>query len=191
MTTAGSADPGAFACVARAWRQHEAELRSYLRHRLSDAEVADDTLQDVFIKAMRQGQHFCTLDNPRAWLFQVARNALVDRARKVHLTEPLPGELPAPEPEPIAPVDELAGCLSRCLRELGAQDAAILRSCDLDGQTVRAYAQGEGLSLAAAKSRLLRARERLRTRLVAACQVQFDADGGVQAHVPRPPDDPK
>jgi RNA polymerase sigma-70 factor, ECF subfamily len=30
---------------------------------------------------MRQGEGFCTLDKPRAWLFQVARNALVDRAR--------------------------------------------------------------------------------------------------------------
>jgi RNA polymerase sigma-70 factor (ECF subfamily) len=38
-------------------------------------------LQDVFLKALRAGQNFCMLDNPRAWLFQVARNALVDRLR--------------------------------------------------------------------------------------------------------------
>lgn len=67
--------------MSSAWRAHEGELLGYLRHRLSDADAADDVLQDVFVKAMRQGQGFCTLDNPRAWLFQVARNALVDRAR--------------------------------------------------------------------------------------------------------------
>lgn len=30
---------------------------------------------------MRQGQGFCMPDNPRAWLFQAARNAVVDRFR--------------------------------------------------------------------------------------------------------------
>jgi RNA polymerase sigma-70 factor (ECF subfamily) len=34
---------------------------------------------------MRQGQGFCALENPRAWLFQVARHALIDAAR---LTKP-------------------------------------------------------------------------------------------------------
>ena len=77
-----------FGCVAAAWQAHEGELRGYLRHRAADADVADDILQDVFLKAMRQGQAFCARDNPRAWLFQVARNALVDRAQLLSLTGP-------------------------------------------------------------------------------------------------------
>jgi RNA polymerase sigma-70 factor (ECF subfamily) len=72
---------GAFACVAAAWQAHEAELRGYLRHRMADAEAADDVLQDVFVKAMRQGRAFCTLDNPRAWLFQW-HATLVDRMHR-------------------------------------------------------------------------------------------------------------
>lgn len=63
-----------FACVSAAWQAHEGELRKYLRYRAADADTADDVLQDVFVKAMRQG--FCSLDNPRAWLYQVARNQL-------------------------------------------------------------------------------------------------------------------
>jgi len=185
MKAAAAGDLGPFGCVARAWEQHEAELRSYLRRHSRDAEAADDTLQDVFVKATRQGQDFCTLGNPRAWLFQVARNELVDRARRARASEPLPDELAAPEPEGVAPVDELAGCLSRCLDELAPEDAAILRSCDIEGHTVRAYAHAQGLSLGAAKSRLLRARHRLREHLMTACQVRFDADGSVDGHVPR------
>ncbi len=185
MNAAGASDPGASGCVARAWQQHEAELRSYLRRLSQDAEAADDVLQDVFVKAMRQGQDFCAVGNPRAWLFQVARNELVDRARRARPSEPLPDELAAPEPERAAPVDELAGCLWRCMGELVPEDTAILRSCDLEGQTVRAYAAAQGLSLSAAKSRLLRARGRLRARLTAACQVRFDEEGSVDGHVPR------
>lgn len=178
-----------FACVAAAWQAHEGELRGYLRHRLADSDAAADVLQDVFLKAMRQGHGFCTLDNPRAWLFQVARNALVDRARTAHpyvpLTDELAETLPL-NPEPMAPVDALADCLSRTLAELSADDAAVLRACDLEGQSQRAFAQAQGLSLPAVKSRLLRARQRLRERMSQVCQVHFEPDGRVASHVPRP-----
>jgi len=177
-----------FACIAAAWESHEGELRGYLRHRLADADAADDLLQDVFVKAMRQGQGFCNLDNPRAWLFQVARNALVDRVRTAHPTDALPAdleELASPEQEPLAPIDALTGCMERVLGELPGQDAEILRACDLGSQTQRDFAQSHGLSLPAVKSRLLRARQRLRDRLTSACQVRFDADGTIGGHVPR------
>lgn len=183
---------GAFTCVSAAWQAHEGELLGYLRHRLADADTASDVLQDVFAKAMRHGQGFCTLDNPRAWLFQVARNALIDRARSTMPLVPLPDgddEPAAPQQEPPAPVDALATCLARTMTELSADDAAILAACDLGGQTLRAFAEGQGLSLAAAKSRLLRARQRLRDRLTMACQVRFDTDGTVSGHVQRPPAD--
>jgi RNA polymerase sigma-70 factor (ECF subfamily) len=183
---------GEFACVSAAWQRHEAELRGFLRHRLSDEHAAADVLQDVFVKAMRQGQGFCTLGDPRAWLFQVARTTLIDRARTSHPTEPLPedaGAPAAPTPEPQVPVDALADCLTRTLGELSADDAAIVGACDLEGQTLREYAQAQGLSLPAAKSRLLRARERLRQRMTTACQVNFEPDGRVAGHVPRSPPD--
>ena len=188
----------AFSCVAIAWEAHEGELRSYLRHRLADADAADDVLQDLFVKAMRQGQGFCTLDNPRAWLFQVARNVLVDRARMSRPLEPLSDETYflygssdariglslkfAPEPEGVAAVDGLAECLASCMSALGAEDAEILRACDLEGQTTRAFALSRDLTLAAAKSRLLRARQRLRAELTGRCQVRLDADGRVDSH---------
>jgi RNA polymerase sigma-70 factor (ECF subfamily) len=179
----------AFACISAAWQSHEGELLGYLRHRLSDKDAANDMLQDVFVKALRFGQGFCSLDNPRAWLFQVARNALVDRARAAHPTESLASddvEHAALPPDAVAPVDALAGCLVRALAELSVDDAAILRACDLEGLTQRAFAQAQGLSLPATKSRLLRARQRLRNHLTTACQVRFEADGSVADHVPRP-----
>jgi RNA polymerase sigma-70 factor, ECF subfamily len=174
-----------FSCVTQAWKAHEKELRGYIRHRLADADAADDVLQDVFVKAMRQGKGFCTLDNPRAWLFQVARNVLVDRARASRPLDPLPDELVAPEPEGVAAVDELAECLSGCMRALGADDAEILRACDLEGLTTKEFALARNLTLAAAKSRLLRARQRLRAELITACQVAFDPDGRVDDHLRR------
>ncbi len=171
-----------FACVLRAWQAHEAELLGFLAHHASDADAAQDLLQEVFVKALRQGEGFCALDNPRAWLFQVARNALVDAGRLRRPSAELSGELPAPQAEERAPVEALDACIARNLPLLGEQDRDIVQRCDLDGLTVRAYAESAGLSLPAAKARLLRARKRLRDALVERCGVRFDPDGSVCCH---------
>ena len=58
----------------RAWRQHQDELKRFLVHRTANVAEADDLLQEVFLRVVAQGAGFCSIANPRAWLFQVARN---------------------------------------------------------------------------------------------------------------------
>ena len=50
-------------CLMTAWHENEAELRGWLRHRMGNPVCADDMLQDLFIKAMRQGERFCAIGN--------------------------------------------------------------------------------------------------------------------------------
>ncbi len=177
-----------FECVLRAWQAHEKELLAFLLRRVTESHAAEDLLQDVFIKSMRQGKGFCSLENPRAWLFQVARNALIDSVRSDKPVVPLSDDVTdTSSSDERAPVDELDACLARNLLELDVTDRGIIQACDLAGLTVRAYAEANELSLAAAKSRLLRARQRLRSSLVGNCQVRFDETGNVCCHVPRDP----
>ncbi|MBE0620492.1 MAG: RNA polymerase sigma factor SigZ [Burkholderiales bacterium] len=173
-------------CLMTAWHEHEAELRGWLRHRMGNAVDAEDLLQDVFIKAMRQGERFCAIVDARAWLFEVARNALADRLRLKRTTVELPEDLSA-ETEEAAAVDSLAACLPRVLSELSPEDREAITLCDLQGLRQEEYARRKGLSLPGAKSRVQRARKRLRERLTQACQVRLDADGQVSDFVPRPP----
>jgi RNA polymerase sigma-70 factor (ECF subfamily) len=174
-------------CLLDAWSAHEAELRGYLRHRLGDAEDAEELLQEVFLKTLRQGRRFCAVENARAWLFQVARNALADRLCSGRGRLPLPEDLPAPAVEAAPQVDGLSQCLPRVLAELSEADRLALTLCDPEGQPQRALAERLGISLPGAKSRLQRARTRLRRRLVEACQVRFDEAGRVCGFTPKPP----
>src|SRR5487761_2006801 len=111
----------AFSCVIKAWRAHESELRGYLVQRMRNSHLAEDMLQEVFIKAMRQGADFCSLDNSRAWLFQVARNALVDYQRLHRETIEVPDDIPEPD-EQIEPIVALVECVRRVLTELIPDD---------------------------------------------------------------------
>ncbi|WP_374324280.1 sigma-70 family RNA polymerase sigma factor [Azonexus sp.] len=174
-------------CLTRAWRETRGELQGWLRHRLNGEAEADDLLQEVFLRALRQGEAFCRLDNPRAWLFRVAHNALADRLRTRHPQIEAGDDLPAVENEPPAPVDLLCQCLPRVLAELSAADRLAIELCDIAGQPQQALAERLGISLSGAKSRLQRARLRLRARLIEGCQVSFDEAGQVTGFVPRPP----
>ena len=173
-------------CIMTAWHEHEAELRGWLRHRLGNAADAEDLLQDVFLKAMRQGKRFCAITNARAWLYEVARNAMADRLRLARATVELPEDLSVEVAEAAA-VDSLAACLPRVLAELSPADREAITLCDLERLPQEEYARRKGLSLPGAKSRVQRARKRLRERLTQVCQVSLDAAGQVSYFVPRQP----
>lgn len=170
-----------YACVLAAWREHEQELRGFLVTRMGDQEAAEELVQEVFLRAMNEGAGFCRLDNPRAWLFRVARNAATDRQRRTRPVEPVSEDIARSEPE-TPPVDELRACIARNLPMLREQDRVLLEACDLQGQPHQRYAAAHGLSVAAVKTRLFRARQRLRHQLIERCRVQFDEQGGVCCH---------
>jgi RNA polymerase sigma-70 factor (ECF subfamily) len=172
-------------CITEAWEQHETELRRFLRQRARNDAEAEDLLQDVFLRALRQPNGLCGIDNRRAWLFTTARNLLIDRLRLSKDQVPLPDDLAAEPESVLAAVDGLAQCLPRVLAELSAQDREAITLCDIEGMTQQDYAVRLGLSLPAAKSRVQRARTRLKARMTEACQVRFDEAGQVCCFVPR------
>ena len=175
-----------FPCLIAAWSKHEAELLNFMRQRLGNTAEAEDLLHDVFLKAWAQGGRFCSVVNARAWLFEVARNTLIDRRRKSHDEIELPEDIPAEESEACV-IDGLAHCVPRVLSELSEDDREAIELCDLQGMTQADYAKLKGLSLPGAKSRVQRARQRFRAQLSTACQVRFDEAGQVCCFVPRPP----
>jgi len=175
-------------CITDAWDEYRGELLHFVAHRIPNMQDAHDVVQEVFLRATRLERGLCGVNNRKAWLFQVARNLLIDRYRlskdEVELDEAL---LPAADEAPIAPVEALSQCIPKVLAELSAEDREAITLCDIEGLSQQAFADRLGLSLAAAKSRVQRARKRLREQLVSACQVRFDEQGQVCCFVPRGP----
>ena len=56
-------------------------LKSYFRKRVYGAEEAEDLVQDVFCRIAAQGDAD-RMENPEAYIFQIAANLLRDRARR-------------------------------------------------------------------------------------------------------------
>lgn len=108
------------------------------------------------------------------------------RDYRERMVAPYRGILPAAA---IASMEEQfsGACTVEIAAELSADDREAILLCDMQGMTQKDYARHLGLSLPAAKSRVQRARLRLRAQLAAACQVTFDEGGKVCCFVPRPP----
>lgn len=171
-------------CAMQAWQDHEAELLHFLLARLSSRDDAEDLLQELFVRLLQQGSSFCTVTQPKAWLYRVARNTLIDRQRTKKTFTELPEGLPVDDPE-RAPIESLDACLWRNLAQLSPEDSLIIEQCDLHGMPQKDFAAQNGLSLPAAKARLRRAREKLKAAIMHNCQVRFDEAGKVCCHKPR------
>lgn len=165
-------------CITDAWDSHENELRNFLMKHVKDQHLADDLLQDVFVKALAKNDQFCRLNNTRAWLFRVTRNRLIDYFRTQKIYTDVPDDLPE-DKHIVEPVVKLSQCLPTALKRLSDNDKEIIQLCDLDGMGQAEFARLKKLSTAGAKSRIQRARKRLKKELHSACAIVFDELGNV------------
>lgn len=62
--------------------EHRDSLKRYLRRHLDDQSAAEDILQESFIRYFQSRSRGDEIEQPRAWLFRVAHNLLVDYGRK-------------------------------------------------------------------------------------------------------------
>jgi len=171
-------------CARRAWQAHEGELTGFLQARTGHQHDAEDLLQELFLRLFQQGDAFCGIDNARAWLFRVARNLITDRKRKERPQTAVSAQLPDNESAP-EPIQLLENCLQKNLAELDPDDRDIIEVCDLQGWTQARYAADRKLGLSATKSRLQRARQKLRASITRNCRVRFSDSGQVCCHAPK------
>lgn len=61
--------------------RHNREVWALAYARWLNADLAQDIMQETFLRLWRQIQDGATIDNPRAWLLRVARNLAEDHAK--------------------------------------------------------------------------------------------------------------
>lgn len=144
---------------------------------LDDEDTAADAAQDAFISAYRHIQDYRG-GSFRAWLLRIVTNACYDvlrrkQRRPTTSLEPLDDtgeEIESPHwladntnlPEEKAEQQELASAISNCLQGLPDEFRAAVILVDVQGLDYSEAAQSLGKPVGTIKSRLARARLRLR-----------------------------
>jgi len=175
-----------YPCASSAWNENEQQLFRWLLKQTQDEQLSQDILHEVFLRVMQQKEHFCKVENSKSWLFRVARNILIDSVRKERFA-PLEQDI-ADDEVVYEAIDLLAlSCLSRVLDELEPAEKSMIIACDLKGMNQKTYAQQNGLSLSALKSRLRRTRAKLKAHIQTSCQVKLDENQQVCCFTSREP----
>jgi RNA polymerase sigma-70 factor, ECF subfamily len=152
-------------------------LGSYLRKRTHDAALADDLVQEVFVKALTAHQAGRRIENLTGWLYAAARTTLIDHHRAAGApTQALDDAIPMAEADDTMLHQELALCLRPFVERLAPLYRDTLIAVEYEGRTMQSVAEAQGVSVSAIKSRASRARALLKERVLACCRVEF-ADG--------------
>jgi RNA polymerase sigma-70 factor, ECF subfamily len=165
--------------VAAAWHELGERLRIYVARRVNPGD-ADDVVQSVMLKLLER-RHEISAESVRAWLFAVTRNAVAEHYRKQRPAIDLDsfGDIPGLDASDPADrtLDRLSDCLDPMLRLLPAPDADLLRRVDLEGDSQTELATRLRIPLSTLKSRVQRARAKLRSAFDQCCSIALSRSG--------------
>lgn len=173
--------------VPALWQEHKEALYFYILKRVRDEPTAKDISQEVLIKVY----NFCLsksgVRNVRAWLYQIASNAIADHYRKHRRDVPTDSfnEEAADEQEASA-FKDAAEFILPMINLLPEAYAAPLRMSDVDGTNLKDIAAELGLGLSAVKQRVSRGRKMLKDIFSECCLMELDEQGRLVSFDIRP-----
>lgn len=170
-----TAGTDAAAVLAQLVANHRAFL-GFLERRLGgDRALAEDVLQDAFVRGMDKLDSLRDDESAVAWFYRMLRNAVIDQHRRRGAAQralaALAHELEASEPTDAASElrDEVCRCVGALAETLKPEYAAALRRVELDGVAVKDFAVEAGITSNNAAVRVFRARAALREQVARSC----------------------
>ncbi len=152
-------------------QRHQAAVFRFVRSIAADQAAAEDALQETFLAAWRSASTFRGDSSLRAWLFAIARNAVMRQHRR-RVDEPAAMESLSrlgeeagwgsdDDPERTAMKHEQREIFEHAMARLADADREVLLLRDLEGLSGEETAAILEIPVAAMKTRLHRARLRL------------------------------
>ncbi len=173
------------------WHSFHDKLYQMIRSRIGDHFIAEDILQEVFIR-IHTRMHTLQDDHKiQSWIYQITRNAIVDHYRKYKPTEELPEEIRSENPEldEVQNINqarqEISDCVSPLIKQLSEPYRQAVLLSEIEGVKQKDIANQAGISLTGAKSRVQRGRAMVKEMLLECCQFEFDHQGKMIDYVAR------
>ena len=138
----------------KVWQEYHSRLRAFIKSRIIDDTATDDILQNVFLKMHTGLDSLKDETKLKSWLYQIARNAIIDYFRSQKPTVDIPEWFPQPENDPSEKVtQELSECLQPMIQLLSENYREAVILSELRGLTQKEVAKVQGTSLSGAMNK--------------------------------------
>ena len=160
--------------VLRLLLDNHARFLGFLERRVGSRDEAEDILQEAFVRSIGRADSLRSPESATAWFYRILRNALIDHHRREGTRARAFLQLAVETEEGTGETDReleavACACVTALVDTLKPEYGTALRRVDLDGLTVRGFAEETGITPSNAGVRLHRAREALRRQLARSC----------------------
>jgi RNA polymerase sigma-70 factor (ECF subfamily) len=151
--------------VREAYAAHSGELYGFALRSLEDPGMAEEAVQDTFLRAWRAGDRFDPqIGSLRTWLFAILRNVVIDLGRARSARPVVTGDVPEVAHEPFEDV-LVSWQVEEALRRIGDQHRTVLVETYLRGRPYAEVALELGVPEGTIKSRVYYGLRALRNAL--------------------------
>lgn len=158
------------------WSKFSTALKKFILSKVNDVTIADDILQEVFIKIHLKKDALKKKDSLKSWLFTIANNTTLDYFRKRDLILPNESNNNLSE-DSSKDSHDATDCIVPLILNLPKKYKEALLLTEVKGLKQQATADQLGISLTAAKSRIQRGRDLLKKGFINCCDYTLDENG--------------
>jgi RNA polymerase sigma factor (sigma-70 family) len=160
--------------IAQVLVDNHRRFLSFLERRVPSREIAEDILQDAFVRGITKAPPMQDSESITAWFYRVLRNAIVDHYRHAGAEQRAYAQVMAEAEDSVTPSDSelfetVCACVNDLIGTLKPEYAASIRRVDLEGTPVKTFAVEQGISANNAAVRLHRAHQALKKQVKESC----------------------
>ena len=154
--------------------ENHRQFLAFLERRVGDRALAEDILQDAFVKSIEKEGDLRDEASAVPWFYRLLRNAVIDHYRRSSVRskalESFGREMEGAVEPPPDVHDAICGCLADLAATLKPEYASAIQRVELEGRSLEEYAAEAGISRNNAAVRAFRARESLRKQVKSSCK---------------------
>lgn len=160
------------------WLALRQQLYYFVLKRVGETNLAEDIVQEVLVKVYASLDTLKDKERFIPWMYQIARNAIVDYYRRDKPSEDLASVLDTLSAEDMpSAYAQLAPCMLPLIEQLPTPYREAILWSEIEGITQQEVAERMGISLSGAKSQVQRGRKKLKVLLLQCCQLEFESNG--------------
>lgn len=158
------------------WEEYKSSLFGYVKKRVTDEDAAKDILQDVLLKSYQYCSKGKTVLYLKSWLYKITQNTINDYHKKANKNTSISFDIVETNNDKSI-IGEASDYIKVLLKLLPDDYAIPLYMSDIEGIDQKTIAENLALTLSNTKSRIQRARVKLKERFLECCVVSFGESG--------------